>query len=139
MWRFEYHTICHQLILLLRELASPVSELPGIPVQHFHMFGLFQKHLFLFFEKNLSTSFPPKIFINCLSYNIRYAPVCSVLLFQEPFFCFSENRMRMDSDCGFGFMSTYLNLQFQLDILSMFPTLKQSVCVVSLFQHKHAV
>lgn len=56
------------------------------------------KRLFLFFEKNLSTSFPPKIFINCPSYNIRYTPVCSVLLFQEHFFLFFG---KSDAD-GFG-------------------------------------
>nr|DAR52132.1 MAG TPA: hypothetical protein [Bacteriophage sp.] len=108
MWRFEYHTICHQLILLLRELASPVSELPGIPVQHFHMLGLFPKHLFLFFKKNLSTSFPPEIFINRLSYNIRYAPVCSVLLFQEPFFLFFG---KSDAD-GFGLRVMLFHRQY---------------------------
>lgn len=83
---------------------------------------------FLFFEKNLSTSFPPEIFINCLSYNIRCAPVCPVLLFQEPFFLFFG---KSDAD-GFGLWVWFHKHLPQLTISIGYPKYASNSETVSL-------
>ena len=83
---------------------------------------------FCFFEKNLSTSFPPEIFINCLSYNIRCAPVCPVLLFQKPFFLFFG---KSDAD-GFGLWVWFHKHLPQLTISIGYPKYASNSETVSL-------